>query len=69
MTQIVCSRPSDSGDEARKKLGAGRGGRGGRKKDVRVRAFSTQQTRLSRSLEQAMNEKCPYSVVYWLSPE
>ena len=26
MTQIVCSRVSDSGDEARKKLGAGRGG-------------------------------------------
>ena len=56
MTQIACFRLSDSGDKACKSW-AGAGGWGGgegRKKDIGVRAFSIQRTRLSRSLEQAM---------------
>ena len=53
-----CSRLLESGEDAKvkgtRKVGGARK-RGGKKEEGRNRAFSIQRTRLSRSLEQAMN--------------
>ena len=66
MTQIVCFRISDSGDEARKKLGAGQkgGGEMGEEKGCWCSRFLNSADTTFSEPGTGHDAKYPYSVVY-----